>query len=743
MQFDPFLSSIIYKCIHMKSWLTSLFIFTIYFISAQPATDYAVQTWAEVDDDPAKITVHWLPVDGASNYFIYRKMKNEGNWGPLLETLDASVTSYEDTNITIGNSYEYKIQKNGNVQGFGYINTGINVPPVHHRGNLLLLVDDTFSTSLEMEILQLMFDFAGDGWNVVKQNVDRDDAATNIKAMIIDIHANTPSGLDAIYCLGHVPVPYSGNYAPDGHTNNHEGAWPTDGYYAEINGFWTDNSVNNTTASQERTHNIPNDGKFDQSFFPSNLEFQIGRVDFANMPAFEESEEELLRQYLNKSHAYKIGNIKAEMKAVIDDNFGGFNGEAFSASGWKNFAPLLNPENVYAGDYRTSMDTTSFIWSYGCGGGSYTSCSGVGTTTNFASDSLQGIFSCLFGSYFGDWDATNNLLRASIAQGTTLTNCWSGRPHWYFHHMGLGENIGYSGLVSMNNNGVVYNTPLTFLSKIVGMGIMGDPTLRMHIVSPPSNVIANYNGNDVEVAWTQAAEADAYYVYRTKRLDEPFKLLNEDAIIGTSYIDECIDESGTWYYMVRGTKLETTPGGSYHNLSQGSFAFPLDIFIQSPEASFITEVSEDLLSTTNNSTNATAWLWSFGDGNSSNDFEPTHVYATSGEYDVSLIAFSSCFSDTLQTNVSISITNSEDITYNDAINISPNPTNGMVHLRTEISNTLLQVIIVNSLGQQVDRIEWDTQEVVQYSMEHLPKGLYFFKLNGNDFQRTIPIQKIE
>lgn len=727
----------------MKSILTSLLILITFFLLAQPATDYAVQAWAEIEDNPAKITIHWQPVNGVTTYSIYRKLKNEGNWGPLLTMLDADATSYEDTNVSSGISYEYKIQKSGNVNGFGYVNAGISIPPTHHRGNLLLLIDNTFSTSLETEILQTMSDLIGDGWTVIRQDVSRDGIASEVKSMIIDIHSNTPRGLDAIFCLGHVPVPYSGNYAPDGHTNNHEGAWPTDGYYAEINGFWTDSSVNNTTASQDRTHNVPNDGKFDQSFFPSNLEFQIGRVDFANMPAFEASEEKLLKQYLNKSHAFKMGEIKVEMQAVVDDNFGGFNGEAFSSSGWKSFAPLLHPENVYAGDYRSSMDTSSFIWSYGCGAGSYTSCNGIGNTGNFASDSLQGVFSSLFGSYFGDWDSQNNLLRASIAQGTTLTNCWAGRPHWYFHHMGLGENIGYSGLLSMNNNGIVYNTPLTFLSKIVGMGIMGDPTLRMHMMPPPSDMTVLYNGTDIELYWTAAEGVEDYFVYKTKSIDSPFELINEEPITGTSFTEECVDESGLWYYMVRGTRLEITPSGSFHNLSHGAFGIPIEILVTTPEAQFSTEISEESLTTTNMSMNAILWKWDFGDGNISSEFEPIHEYNTSGDYEVSLIAFGPCFSDTITTIISIIITSNKKLDYSTKIEVAPNPTTGIITMKAKENMESLRVSIVNSKGQMVDNFEWKPQQDLQYTIDHLPSGLYYFQFKNNRYSSSTAIQKIE
>jgi len=44
----------------------------------------------------------------------------------------------------------------------------------------------------------------------------------------------------------------------------------------------------------------------------------------------------------------------------------------------------------------------------------------------------------------------------------------------------------------------------------------------------------------------------------------------------------------------------------------------------------------------NLSVNALGYSWSFGDGNFSSDFEPTHTYATPGNYNIVLTAFNNC-----------------------------------------------------------------------------------------------------
>ena len=125
----------------MKSFTFFISVFFSFSIFAQPTTDYVVQTWAEINSSPPKITVHWNPVNGANNYFVYKKLKSGTNWGNPIANLVGSITNYEDNDVELGVSYEYKIKKTGNVEGYGYINSGIDIAPVHHRGRMLLLVD--------------------------------------------------------------------------------------------------------------------------------------------------------------------------------------------------------------------------------------------------------------------------------------------------------------------------------------------------------------------------------------------------------------------------------------------------------------------------------------------------------------------------------------------------------------------------------------------------------------------------
>jgi hypothetical protein len=134
---------------------------------------------------------------------------------------------------------------------------------VESRGNLLLLVDSALGVHLGGELVLLRNDLVADDWWVRYLHI----GAQNTPAMVsgfVAAEAEVDPDLKAVYVLGHVPVPYSSNLAPDGH-DERQGAWACDAYYGEINGKWTDVVVNNTSGDHPWNHNVPGGGKLDQS----------------------------------------------------------------------------------------------------------------------------------------------------------------------------------------------------------------------------------------------------------------------------------------------------------------------------------------------------------------------------------------------------------------------------------------------------------------------------------------------
>ncbi|MFC2114605.1 T9SS type A sorting domain-containing protein [Bacteroidota bacterium] len=564
----------------MKKFLL-LYILT-FLLSAQSfsqtaAKKQAICVSAIVQESTPQIILTWPLFNQGDNYSVYRRKLGEPTWGTALGNPAINDTLFVDQNVSIGEAYEYKVMRisGGYITAFGYIYSGIKVPETDFRGAVLLLVDDAYQYALQTEIDRLVLDMISDGWRVITKYVNRGDSIPLVKQRIIDIYNKNPD-LKSLYLLGHIPVPYSGDFTvpPDGHvvgSGSHTDAWPADVYYADMDGVWTDQTVNKQTAKRELAWNIPGDGKFDQTLTPSAVELEMGRVDLYNMSYFSSDDTALIAFYLEKNHNFRIGNVNLIKRGILDDNFTSLN---LASTGWDNMAAVVGHHHIDVLDYMSTMKTKPYLWSYGCGAGSFTSCSGIGTSKTFSTDTVNTVFTILAGSYFGDWDNANNYLRAPLASKPyALTSFWGGIPKWHIFHMGLGMHIGFGARLTQNNTDYTnqYFTGLFNYSQgEVHIALMGDPTLRMHVVSPPSNIMADSIGNvTCQISWDASTDdIIGYNIYRSATISQKFEKINQEPVTATSYIDNA-SLDGNNVYMVRALKLELSPSGSYYNMSQG------------------------------------------------------------------------------------------------------------------------------------------------------------------------------
>lgn len=532
---------------------------------------YTQQMIATTSPGTPSIQLEWPPYSGSANltYKVYKKSTSSSAWGnPVSGTLASTTYTWTDTDVVSGSAYEYQLTGNN----FGYLYSGFNVDTPINRGRIILLVESSVATPLTSKIDRLKSDLVGDGWEVVQINVASSSSVVSVKSQLVAEYNNDPINTKALFIIGHVPVPYSGDRALDGHYPDHEGAWPTDAFYADMNGTWTDSTVTKTGASAARTRNIPGDGKYDQYLLPSNPELATGRIDFYNMPSFASTEVQLLSQYLDKDHDFRQGNFVPRKVGLMGDNFGT---SVYTSNGaWNNMTGLLGPTSIEnrGSSYFSYVASSSYLITYGNGSGTYTSASGVGTTAQYAASTTYGVFNGIFGSYFGDWDSQNNFLKAPLASaGYGLTNMWSGWPLYFMHRMGLGETIGESLVLTQTNSiGCCYQSIRPGYNSTV-IGLMGDPTLRLYMVDPASNVSASDLVGDVEVTWDVSSDPSllGYNILRSTSADGPYELATSSIISGTSYEESLA--TGDYYYMIRPVKLEYTPSGTFYNRGQGAF----------------------------------------------------------------------------------------------------------------------------------------------------------------------------
>lgn len=528
----------------------------------------SVMAWAEANTAKPSLKLRWVAAND-SVMTIHRKLRDAKSWpAKALVTLKAGETSYEDTTVSAGNAYEYRLYRitKAKTYAYTYLYGGVKSSQVSLKKTILLLVDDRVRTGINAELDRLRNDLANESWNVADLTIPAGRNAAQVKDTIKMFYAQNP-GLTTIFIIGHVAVPYSGNTNWDGHPD-HQGAWVCDNFYADIDGVWTDEFVSNLTPGRDENKNDLDDGKWDNDQIPSDIEFEVGRVDFFNMPALGKSEVQLLKNYLEKDHKFRIGQIRPERRAIVQDNFN-FQAEYFGSSGYKNYTVFFGPDSVKTDEFRNRLLEKSYLCAYGAGGGWYQGAGGISTTGDMAKDSLRTVFTFLFGSYFGDWDVQDNFLRSSLASGTILTCAWAGRPGWQIHHMAMGESIGFSTRTTINDNLYVVSP---YGNRGAHVSLLGDPSLTLFPVIPPGALTAVESGKFINLSWVASPEAsEGYTVLRRKMTDKEFTRV-ADQIKTTSYQDQCLEQGIDYEYLVCAVKLETDASGSFFNRSAGSRA---------------------------------------------------------------------------------------------------------------------------------------------------------------------------
>lgn len=426
-------------------------------------------------------------------YNVWKKLPDAKEWGtPIVQRLIG--LEFVDMAVTPGTAYEYKVKDfNG---AMGYILAGYQVPPVTNRGKLVFVVESTYAGALTSELARFVQDLQADGYSVVRRDVSKNQSPPQIKEVIKAAYLLDPDHTKTLILFGAVSVPRSGDFTYDGHDGrdggpSHKGAQSADSYYGSMSGEWTDSTVNNTSAERSWNHNVPGDGRFDQSIIPSDLALIVGRIDLSNMTNFQNknpprSELDLLRDYLDRNHAFRNGQLQFRKRAIISDNF---QDRDFSAAAWRTFPPCVGSENIteVSSGLVDHLAENDYLMAYACGGGGWISCVGFGDSDQLSLKKIRCPFVFLLGSYFGDFDNESGLMKSVLASGALAVRL-AGNPNFFGHRMGFGGTIGESHLLSANN-GTFYPptgnvedgvySPVGDDGRGVHQCLLGDPSLVM------------------------------------------------------------------------------------------------------------------------------------------------------------------------------------------------------------------------------------------------------------------------
>jgi len=146
------------------------------------------------------------------------------------------------------------------------------------------------------------------------------------------------------------------------------------------------------------------------------------------------------------------------------------------------------------------------------------------------------------------------------------------------------------------------------------------------------------------------------------------------------------------------------------------------------------------VSFTCNTIGATSYLWDFGDGESSTDANPTHLYEENGTFEVSLQLTNECGDFTSTQDVEIKTHSIEASILPSSILLMPNPANNIVnlHCKSKISGEA-RVNLISTFGKYVKQTTWNIQtgeNQLTLKLEDIAKGVYLVEIVISDKKIT-------
>lgn len=511
----------------------------------------------------------WPADTNRVTYYVFRRDLQSGHTTRVLAGYDTSMSSFVDPEGDRIGKTQYIVNKGA---AYCWVIPVLDPQPRPSEGRVLLVIQDTLLTLLAPELAEMQQDMRLDGWVPTVIPAAPSETPPQVKAKILAEYRKDTLRTCAVFLIGQVPIPYSGNVHADGHAD-HLGAWPADMYYADVRGRWTDSIVNVSGAGSviATIRNVPRDGKFDNSTTPSSarLKLGVGRIIFNALPVFSQAnpawtDVELTRRYLQKLHRYKTGAYRITPWMLLYDSFYPSNPSITNGAGeWVDGFSSFGPNGVLFGPFLPQVQgSTRWLMAYMSGPGGWDNCGNVATAAQLAAaDSLNVVFTKAYGSYFGDWFLPNNYLRALLAsKGGILAASWSGQPNHSYVHMTTGRPLAEVARRMMGGLGDS--------NRVSPQGIfnamLGDVTLHMRYLRPAAGATATaLPGRQVRLNWQRSPDLNSgYYLYRASDSAGFFHPITAKPVTALTYVDST-PLPGTNVYQIRAVFLENVPGGIY------------------------------------------------------------------------------------------------------------------------------------------------------------------------------------
>ncbi len=144
---------------------------------------------------------------------------------------------------------------------------------------------------------------------------------------------------------------------------------------------------------------------------------------------------------------------------------------------------------------------------------------------------------------------------------------------------------------------------------------------------------------------------------------------------------------------------------------------------------------------TNNTTNATTYLWDFGDGDTSTENDPIHTYASVGAYTVTLTANNLDCTDEFSQEVAVPLTGIINTIALNPFEIFPNPNNGVFEIRFEKNYYPERIQILDPSGKTIFTLDSFDSNVssLPIDLNNTGSGIYYLMINSKGETKSTKI----
>jgi len=262
-----------------------------------------------------------------------------------------------------------------------------------------------------------------------------------------------------------------------------------------------------------------------------------------------------------------------------------------------------------------------------------------------------------------------------------------------------------------------------------------------------SDIDSIFTNTQVDANWTAAADSNSNVAYYEVSLgtqpclDDVVSWTNVGLSTQYLFTSLNLNMNQNYYINVRATNnagLTNNCSSSdgfqiINNVTANFYAMDTLLFLPNAYAIFV-----------NTSTNAQSYLWDFGDGTTSTDMNPFHLYTDTGHFTVSLKAVNFSIQDSIVKQDYIHVKQANSISCNDGMLIEyyPNPIKDKLNVMVpDASKQRIAYEIKNISGQSIKSgyIETNTKQVIDFST--LNKGYYIVEFENEKIKKLSIIKQ--